>query len=114
MAVDQIHEQNNKIIKGVGGCSSILNREDDSALIRWEICQPEIARLVSEFENTIHGGEFNKGTVESSKHHEDNRAFKKTFSSDVKSVLSKIVSNRFEQNHLTTIIDIDVCFEDAQ
>ena len=50
MAFDQVHEQNNKIIKGLGGASQLLNPVDDSALNRWEICGPEVARIVSEFE----------------------------------------------------------------
>ena len=35
MGLDQIHEQNNKIIKGAGGASDLLNKEDDSALLWW-------------------------------------------------------------------------------
>ena len=36
MALDQIHEQNNDLIKGVGGATHLINREDDSALLRWQ------------------------------------------------------------------------------
>ena len=52
MAFDQVHEQHNKIIEGLGGASNLLNSQDDSGLIRWEMCGPEVARLVSEFENS--------------------------------------------------------------
>ena len=45
MALDQVHEQNNKIIKGVGVTTSLLNTQDESALIRWETCGPEVARI---------------------------------------------------------------------
>ena len=34
IALDQVHEQNNKIIKGVGGATSLLNTQDESVLIR--------------------------------------------------------------------------------
>ena len=34
MALDQVHERNNKIIKGVGGATSLFNTQDESALIR--------------------------------------------------------------------------------
>ena len=44
MHLDQIHEQNNKLIKRCGGASDLLNKVDDSALIRWETCSPDIAR----------------------------------------------------------------------
>ena len=51
--MDQIHEQNNKIIKGAGGASDLLNKEDDSALLRWEVCSPELARVILEFEDCL-------------------------------------------------------------
>ncbi len=50
MALDQLHEQNNKVVKGVSGATSLINRQDDSALIRWELCGPELSRLLDEFE----------------------------------------------------------------
>ena len=53
MALDQVHEQNNKTMKGQGGASSFLNLQNDSALIRWETCGPEVARIVSEFEELL-------------------------------------------------------------
>ena len=53
MALDQVHEQN-KIIKGVGGGASLLNTQDESALISWENCGPEVARIVSEFEDSLY------------------------------------------------------------
>ena len=31
-----------------GGASDLLNKVDDSALIRWETCSPEIARVILE------------------------------------------------------------------
>ena len=43
MVLDQVHEQNNELIKGVGGASRFLNREDESALLRWELCGSELA-----------------------------------------------------------------------
>ena len=54
IATDQVHEQNNKVIKGYGGATHVLNKEDESALIRWETCGPDIAHIVSEFEDLIH------------------------------------------------------------
>ena len=37
MEIDQAHEQNNVVIKGMGGATSVLNRDDESALARWEL-----------------------------------------------------------------------------
>ena len=53
MALDQIHEQNNKVIKGVSGATNLLNRADDSGLSRWELCGPDLARLITEFQDQV-------------------------------------------------------------
>ena len=50
MALDQVHEQNNEFIKGVGGASHLVNRSDESVLIRWELCGSELAKMISDFE----------------------------------------------------------------
>ena len=55
---------------------NLLNRENESALFRWELCGPEIGRIVGEFENTR-----SKSLLHSKegKHHEDNAAFHSHF-----------------------------------
>ena len=80
MALNQVHEQNNKIIKGVGGATSLLNTQDESALIRWETCGPEVARIVSEFEDSLYNQDASSSAA---KHHEDNEKFRQKFSRDV-------------------------------
>ena len=50
--------KNNKIIKGAGGASDLLNKEDDSALLWWEVCSPELARVILEFEDCLIGMTF--------------------------------------------------------
>ena len=50
MALDQLHEQNNKYIKSVSSTTSIINQQDGSALVRWELCRPEICWIIEEFE----------------------------------------------------------------
>ena len=35
MAPDQLHEQNNEVIKSFGGATPFLNRDDQSGLERW-------------------------------------------------------------------------------
>ena len=51
MGLDQNHEQLNKEIKGDGGVHGLYN--DPDALRKWMVAGPEIARLVSEFEESF-------------------------------------------------------------
>ena len=85
MGLDQIHEQNNKLIKGCGGESDLLNKVDDSALIHSETCSPEIARVILEFEDCLDRNEI---LAESStKHNESSQPFHERFSSDVNQLI---------------------------
>ena len=45
------HEQENEIIKGDGG--AVGRTENPTALKRWMVAGPEIARVVKEFESTF-------------------------------------------------------------
>ena len=54
MALDQIYEQNNKIIKGAVGATSLLNTQDESDLIRRDTCVPEVTRIVLECEYSLY------------------------------------------------------------
>ena len=53
MALHQVHEQNNKIIKAQEGVSGLSNLEDESVLIWWEICGPEVWRILCQFEKEM-------------------------------------------------------------
>ena len=71
MSVDQVHEQNNEVIKGIAGATPFLNRENEAALERWELSGTEIGRLVGEFEVNVSGescksinGQMHKGLFE--------------------------------------------------
>ena len=46
MALDQLHQQNNKYIKSASGATSLINQLDDSRLVRWELCGPELCRII--------------------------------------------------------------------
>ena len=96
MALDQVHEQNNKIIKGVGGATSLLNTQDESALIRWETCGPEVARIVLEFQDSLYKQDASSSAA---KNHEDYEKFNR----DVESVYQAIPCNPFEMASLSTI-----------
>ena len=101
MELDRIHEQNNKVIKGAGGASDLLNKEDDSALLRWVVCSPELARVILEFKNCL---DWNDIPAESSnKNQEDNKSFNQRFSSDVNRLVKCITVNPFTQDHLTKL-----------
>ena len=45
IALDQLHEQNNKVIKGKSGPTSVINRKDESALNRWTLSGPGLAEI---------------------------------------------------------------------
>ena len=100
MALNQVHEQSNKIIKGVGGATSLLNTQDESALIRWKTCGPEVARIASEFEDSLYNQDASSSAT---KHHEDNENFRQKFDRDVESVFQAIPCNPFEMASLSTI-----------
>ena len=53
LARDQVHEQNNEKIKGLGGATYLLNRPDSTGLEIWRTSGPELVRLLSEFEKGI-------------------------------------------------------------
>ena len=85
IALDQVHEQNNKVIKGSGGSSHLLNKTDETGLIPWETVGSDIARIVCEFEDAID----EIGTKEGiRKHHEDTEIFQDRFQGDVRKVYS--------------------------
>ena len=51
MALDQNHKQQNQIIKAEGGAVGLM--ENPAALTRWMIAGPEVARVVTEFEDNV-------------------------------------------------------------
>ena len=51
IALDQLHEQNKKVIKGISGATSVINREDESALNHCALSVPKLAEIISQFEN---------------------------------------------------------------
>ena len=97
--MNQIHKQNNKLIKGCGGASDLLSKVDDSALISWETCSPQIARVILEFENCLDRSEIL--AEPSTKHHEDSQSFHERLSSDINQLTKCITVNLFMQDHLT-------------
>ena len=75
MALDQCHEQNNELIKGISGATHLLNRNDETSLERWETSTPELARLITEFEESFD----NKRNECDTQHHEPRQLSNKDF-----------------------------------
>ena len=101
IAEDQAHEQNNKIIKIDGGAIGILDNE--TALLKWMVGGPEIARLVNEFKNYDEESEDeDKTPKEELPHHEDSNSFEKRFRKDVASLEATLseIGNPFDEGDI--------------
>ena len=110
MGLDQVHGQNNAVIKGCGGATDLVNKVDDSALIRWEKCGPDIARLILEFENSMESDP--QPGVARAKHHEDNTSFQKKIASDVSVLCKGFAINPFLQDKLSKMNNPKVLIPD--
>ena len=82
IAIDQAHEQHNYIVKDDGGGVGLT--ESLAALRRWMVSGPEMARLINDFEASIH---HSKDTVDV-RHHEQRPGVQKSFLYDVKALKS--------------------------
>ena len=83
---DQVHEQNNEVVKGLGGAIRLLNRENDSGLERWELSGTEVTRQ----------GITNESQTPVEKHHENTPVFQKRFASDVNKLESDLVRDNID------------------
>ena len=109
MSLDQLHEQNNKYIKSVSGATSLINRQDESALVRWELCGPELCRMIQDFEgNDV----ISPDESPQQKHHKDNPTLKKDFRNDTAMLINNFPNNPFMLNELTVINNTDIVFHD--
>ena len=107
MTLDQIHEQNNKVVKGVSGTTNLLNRADDSGLSRWELCGNDLGRLITEFEDQVD----RKYTDRNVRHYEGNQQFQTTVFEDVNKTTGGMHCNPFEMGTLTAINNTSICFD---
>ena len=102
---DQVHEQNNRNVKHDGGAVDIL--DNPSALMKWMISGPEIARMVTEFEEECGIN----GNVEEGFHHEDTKSFQKHFEKHIRNVVEifEEEGNPYQEgNTLMSLIDKNV------
>ena len=93
LAHDQIHEQQNALVKGDGGIVGIT--ENEGALRRWLVAGPEIARILSEFEDQVQ-----KQRKTDVRHHKQLPSIQKAFASDLKNTISTLekLGNPFSED----------------
>lgn len=108
MTFDQMHEQNNKIIKGSGSVKHHLNKSDESGLIQWATVGTDIVRILTEFEDSINSPKSN----ETRKYQEDNDIFQEKFLKNVQKVHDGMVANPLNLPELTNISNTSLVFPD--
>ena len=86
IAVDQVHEQNNRTIKSCDGATDLVSKVGESALIRWGTCGPEVAQIINEFKESMKLEMPEEDDSNIHLHHEDSATYRKKFSSDVKTL----------------------------
>ena len=113
IALDQVHEQNNAVLKSVAGVTHILNRQDESALLRWELCSQDLAQYLKDFEDACSQTNVSichQSTTEH--HHEDTVAFKDRFINDVQQLNNSFSANPFTAHTLSPIDNLSIAYDD--
>ena len=92
--LDQAHEQNNAYVKGDGGAIGLT--DNATALRRWMVAGPEVARVIVEFEDF----NMHPRNHEETRHHEETPSVQNTFARDVRSLVAVIeeLGNPFEED----------------
>ena len=109
--IDQIHEQENAKVKGKGGVIGLT--ENPTALRRWMICGPELARCISEFECPAWSDENN---MQLFPHHEEGLASQLSFKKQVQSLIDTVTGfgNPFEDDcSELLILNTRACADDS-
>ena len=94
MGIDQVHEQNNKILKTDGGVFGIL--DNPTALLKWAICGLVISEILKEEED---------GNLPEL-YHEDTASFEKDFGKNRDSLVASILEygNPFEEEEQNLVL----------
>ena len=77
MPIDQVHEQNNELVKGSGGAVGLS--ENPLAFRKWMVARPEQARLLKELKNEYISEETTEHRHHHHHHHEEGFCTQKTF-----------------------------------
>ena len=93
MAIDQVHEQANAVIKGDGGAVGIT--EDPSALKRWMVAGPAVSQLVAQYTE----GSVLRNVLKQTKHHEQTHTAQTTFLEKVQGLTNTLeeMGNPFQE-----------------
>ena len=105
---DQIHEQQNAIVKGDGGIIGIT--ENEGALHRWMVAGPQIDRILNEFED-----QFQRRKQIDARHHEQLPSIQKSFTSDLNNTIStftKLGNPFLEDSKDLYVLDTKVIMSD--
>lgn len=86
IAIDQAHEQNNKIVKGDGGAVGLT--ENANQLLRWMVSGPEMARIINDFESCQEMVKHSQSQGPDVRHHEQRKGVQSTFRKQVKAMCS--------------------------
>ncbi len=91
--IDEAREQNNACVKGDGGAVGLT--DNPSALRRWMVAGPEVARVIGEFENA----DLHWNTRVDTRHHDQATSVQISFAKDVCSLVTVIeeLGNPFEE-----------------
>ena len=110
--LDQFHEQNNTYVKAVVGATHLVNRTDEAGLIRWELCNNELAMMIQEFENELyHRDDDDDEDLNATRKHHEETSFQKRFFKDAAKLYSNFTYNPYELGELTRIDDTSVRFD---
>ena len=85
MAIDQAHEQNNKIIRGDGGPIGLM--QNSKALLKWMVAGPEIARAIDTFKTVVLDNSTGKANA---RHHEHKKSAQVSFANEVRALVQVI------------------------
>ena len=93
LALDQIHEQLNKTVKGVGGVVGIT--EDESSLKRWMVTGPKVSSMLTDFQSKL-----NEKKHSTTRHHEQIPSIQMSFANDVRNTIAafEVYGNPFMDN----------------
>ena len=90
IALDQMHEQLNAVLKGDGGITGLT--EHAAQLMKHMVIGPEYSQLIQEFESS---------TKDDLKHHEQYEMFQKSYKKDVDALITALIDlgNPFEEDN---------------
>ena len=113
IALRQVHEQNNAVLKSAASATHILNRQDESALLRWELCSHDLAKYLKDSKDVCSQTNLSichQSTTEH--HHEDTVAFKDRFINDLQQLNNSFSANPFTAHTWSPIDNLSIVYDD--